>query len=226
MTQQETPVTPTTPTTPAADDTKTEVKTPETPTGDDSLRKELEALKAKNQELLDETKKAKRKADEESRLKEEARQEKLKKDGDYEQLFKSAEQKARELEERLRSKDEEKANEVAKTEAMKLASQLADGYNAELLQEFLVKRIKYTEDGIRVLDSNGGLTVSSLADLKNEFEKSDKFKALLRGSKATGGGASGTNGGATSASVDRKTFDSWNWQQKAEHLKQKGTVID
>lgn len=221
MTQQETT------TTPPADDTKTttEVKT-ETTSGDDALRKELDALKAKNQELLDETKKAKRKADEESRLKEEARQEKLKKDGDYEQLFKSAEQKARELEDRLRAKDEERAHEVAKTEAMKLASQLADGYNAELLQEFLVKRIKYTEEGIRVLDSNGGLTVSSLADLKNEFEKSDKFKSLLRGSKATGGGASGTSGGATSASVDRKTFDSWNWQQKAEHVKQKGTVTD
>ena len=90
----------------------------------------------------------------------------------------------------------------------------------------MVKRIKYTEDGIRVLDANGGMTVSSLTDLKNEFEKADKFKALLRGSKATGGGASGTGGGVTSASVDRKTFDSWNWQQRAEHMKQKGTVTD
>lgn len=187
---------------------------------------ENEALKAKHQELLDETKKAKRKAEEESRAHEEARREKQKKDGDYEQLYKSSEQKARELEDKIRAKDEERANEVAKTEAMKLASQLADGYNAELLQEFIVRRIKYTEDGIRVLDSNGGLTVSSLTDLKAEFEKSDKFKSLLRGSKATGGGASGTGGGATSASVDRKTFDSWNWQQRADHIKSKGTVTD
>lgn len=192
----------------------------------DAIKRERDALKAKNLELLDETKNAKKKAAEEARRHEEAKQEKLKKDGDYEQLFKSAEQKTRELEEQIRIRDERAANEIARNEAMKLATQLADGHNAELLQEFIVRRIKYTEDGIRVLDSNGGLTVSSLADLKREFETSDKFKSLIRGSKATGGGASGTSGGASSASVNRKTFDSWNYLERDNFMKNKGTVTD
>lgn len=195
----------------------------------EAAEKEAATLRLRHQELMDETKKAKRKADEEARLKAEAQQEKLKKDGEYEQLYKSADQKAKELEAKLKAKDEERAKDIEKTEAMKLAAQLADGYNAELLTEFLVKRIKYvTDEGIiRTLDSSGNLTVLGLDALKKEFESNDKFKSLLRGSKATGGGAPGTSGGANSASsVDKKTFESWSDKMKQDHFRQGGRVND
>lgn len=190
--------------------------------------REVLTLRARHEALMDETKKAKRKADEEAQRAAEAKHEKLKKDGEFEQLYKSADQRAKELEAQLKAKDEARAREIEKNEAMKLAAQLADGYNAELLTEFLVKRIKYTDEGlIRALDADGNLTVLGLDALKKEFESSNKFKSLLRGSLATGGGAPGTNGGANSASaVDKKTFDSWSAKAKQDYMRNGGKVND
>jgi hypothetical protein len=187
--------------------------------------KQISSLNAHKQELLDETKRAKRKAEEESQEKARMKEEQLRKNGEFEQLYKSATEREAALKAQIELRDQQKAKEVTKNEAMKLAAQLADGYNAELLATFVERRIKYTEEGVKVLDAHGNLTVSGLDELKNEFANSDKFKSLVRGSRATGGGALGSGGGTASASlIDKAVFETWTPKQKMEYSLKGGKV--
>jgi len=187
--------------------------------------REIRSLKAHTQELLDETKRAKKRAEEQAMEKARLKEEQLAKDGKFEQLYKSANERYEQAMAELRLRDERTAKEIVKSEAIKLASQLSDGYNAELLAEFMKSRIKYTDEGLKVLDGHGNATVSSLDDLKNEFANSDKYKSLIRGSRATGGGARGAGGGAASASlIDKAVFDSWTPKQQMEFSLKGGKV--
>jgi chromosome segregation ATPase len=192
------------------------------------LQKQVEALRGKSNELLAETKQAKQRAREESEAKEKARMEKAKRDGDFEQLLKSSESKNKTLAEQLQNLQQRVSSEKIKNESLKIASDLADGSNAELLSEFINKRLRYTEDGIKVLDQNGDLTVSSIDDLKAEFAKSEKFKSLLRGVKSSGGSAQGAGRSATNTNkeIDRKSFDGMDHVQRMSYIKQGGKVVD
>ena len=70
--------------------------------------------------------------------------------------------------------------------AMKLAAEIADGANAELLSEFIGRRLKFHDDGVKVTDNSGNLTVSSLSDLKTEFQNDARYSALLKGNQSSG----------------------------------------
>ena len=110
---------------------------------------------------------------------------------------------------------------------MKIASEIADGDNADIISDYLSKRLKYTDDGIRVLDSSGDLTVSSLDDLKNEFKNSNRWSSLLRGNQSSGGGApGGKSGGATSNEIKRSEFDKMDATSKSTFCLKGGKVID
>jgi len=179
--------------------------------------KQINALNAHKQELLDETKRAKRKAEEESQEKAKMKEEQLRNKGEFEQLYKSATEREAILRNEIKLRDDQKAEEITRNEALKLSSQMSDGFNAELLSTFVKPRLKYTDDGIKVLDAHGNMTVSSLDDLKNEFLNAEKFKSLIRGSRATGGGALGSSGGTTSAGfIEQAVFDTWTPKQKME----------
>lgn len=192
-----------------------------------SLQSQFDAVKGKADQLLDETKKAKNKAREEAESAEQARNDKAKKSGDFEQLLQSSEKQRQSLSEQLQTLQKRVGSERTRTESLRLASELADGVNAELLSEFISKRIKYTDDGIKVLDSNGDLTVSSLDDLKQEFEASDKYKSLLRGNKSSGGGATGDGSGASEgATMKRSQFDNMHAKQRMDYIKKGGKVTD
>ncbi len=205
----------------------------ETPTTDkdsiiQDLQKQLEAVKSKSSELLAETKQAKQKARDESEAKERAKTEKAKRDGDFEQLLKSSESKNKELADKYNSLQTQISQEKVRTESMKLAAELADGTNAELLSEFINKRLSYTEEGIKVLTASGELTVSTIDDLKAEFQKSDKFKPLLRGIKANGGGAQGSISGAKLSAgkeMSRKSFESMSAGQQQAFAKDRSNKI-
>lgn len=177
---------------------------------------QFEAVRKKSDELLDETKKAKAKAREEAEAKKKAEMEKMKKNGDFEQLLQSSEKERATLAEQLETLRNKVSSEKARTEAMRLSAELADGSNAELLSEFVIKRLKATEDGIKVLDENGDLTVSSLDDLKREFQNSDKYKSLLRGNRSNGGGAVGNGGSASGEKVT--TMDKFHQMSDAEKM--------
>lgn len=188
----------------------------------EETEREKAAVLAKNAELLSEKRKAQQKAEEAEAEKAKLKDEKLLKDGKYEELYKSAEEQKRIYKEKMDAIDNERGRERVKVESLRLASQLADGVNAELLSEFIERRIKYSQDAFRVLDLNGGLTVSTLDDLKREFETSDRYKALLRGSKASGGNASGSGSGSSGTSsgqiVKRHVFQTWSAEKKMKFM--------
>jgi len=195
----------------------------------EDLKTQNQAMKGKLDELLGETKKAKQKAREEQEEKERVKLEKAKKDGDYEQMLKSSEKERNDLLSKFNDLNNKIASEKVKSESLKIASELADGNNVDLLSEFVNKRLKYTDDGVKVLDSNGDLTVSSIEDLKREFQNSDKFKSLLRGSKASGGDAQGSGNSVTTKTqkvVDRASFEKMNQIERANHFRAGGKVTD
>lgn len=186
----------------------------------DHLTGEVNKLANHNEQLFNETKKAKEKAKE----KEEA----LKSTSDFEQLFKTTDEKRKELEEKLNHVHNERAKEKIKSEAIKLASSqgLAEGANVELLSTFIEKRLKYTDEGIKVLDENGNLTVSKLDDLKQEFIKNPKYASLITSTKATGGGATGSRSGASKITLTRNEFNQLSPIEKSNFFLKDGGKLE
>lgn len=191
------------------------------------LQTQFDAIKGKADQLLDETKKAKAKAREEAESAQKAETEKHKKNGDFEQLLQSSEKERQALSEQLNTFKSRVAVEKTRTESLRIASELADGANAELLSEFVSKRLKYTDDGLRVLDQNGELTVSTVDDLKREFENSGKFNSLIRGNQSSGGGAVGDGGSASGqTTMERGRFEQMNPGQQMAFIKKGGTLTE
>lgn len=164
------------------------------PTGGD----DLEGLRNQVQTLLTEKKDEKRKRDaaeaEQRRLQEESQRA----NGEFEQLYTSAQQ-ALEAE---RAKNLEIMTRVERRDlsaaASKIATGIADGENAEILAEFVERRLKIVEGQVKVTDASGNLTIATLEDLAKEFQLSPRYASLVRGSQASGGGAAGNvRGGAT-----------------------------
>lgn len=149
-----------------------------------ALKAEIEKLRKHNEELIGEKRK------ESERVKAEAEAAARAK-GDYEALYKSAEETRGRLEAEIKAIRDRAMQETIKRESLSVATTLADGVNAELLQEFISRRLTVTDDGVKVLDANGNLTISTVDDLKREFVSSGKFNSLLRQSKAEGGGSTG-----------------------------------
>lgn len=187
-----------------------------------------DAMRNKMNELLGETKKAKRQkaeAEEAARLEIE---QKAKKQGDYEQLFNSSQEKVESLTSELTGLRDSIAKEKENSTALIVASELADGANAEILSDYIARRLKYTDEGIKILDSNGGLTVSTIEQLKQEFSTNERFKSLLRGSQANGGGATGGSGssGSTEKLITRDDFDKLDPAKRMKFVKDGGNIIN
>ena len=184
------------------------------------MEEENNSLKSAHHRLLGETKKAK----EEARQKEEARN---KEKGNFEELFKSSEARRQEMEEELNGMRQGIAQREEKSHADIIAGQLADGPNAEIMSEFIVKRLRYTDEGIKVLGEDGSLTVSTVEQLKAEFQANEKFKSLLRGSQAAGGGApGGSASGQTEKVITREQYNSVPAHKRSELVRSGYKVID
>lgn len=188
------------------------------------LQTQFGAVKSKADQLLDETKKAKAKAREEAEAKERAEKERAQKNGDFEQLLKSSEKERQTLAEQLQQLNNKISAEKTRSESMRLASELADGANAEILSEFISKRIKYTDEGLKVLNEHGELTVSSLEHLKSEFEGSEKFKSLLRGNMSSGGGAVGAGNSVAKKEITMAEFQTMAPTSQREFIAKGGSI--
>ena len=191
------------------------------------LMAENNAMKAKMEELLTEAKRAKQ-AKREIEAETQAERERIAREkGDYEQLHKSAQEKYETTLGELDNLCQGIANEKRNNTAMKLAADLADGANAELLSEFIGRRLKFHEDGVKVTDVNGNLTVSSFDDLKSEFKNDARYSALLKGNQSSGGGASGgSNSGGATKVRSRAEFEALNPAKRMEFVKSGGTITD
>lgn len=187
----------------------------------DGMPKDSEADKLRNQveSLMEEKKRAKAQAKEAEELARKAAEEKARANEDYETLAASLQSRiddevanhgvTKEELSKIRQRDADKALDIASAD---LAGQLADGANAKILQRFVRDRLRFEDDGIKITDSDGNLTVSTLDDLAKEFKSNDMFSGLIVATKGDGGGASGAGGGSTGS----KTFSELTTSEKVE----------
>lgn len=156
----------------------------------EKAQKDIEKIAAKKDELLNETKKAKadREAAEQAAI--QAAKEKAIKDGEFENLWKTAQKEKEELETKLKEFAANNRKEKVQITSMRIANDLADGDNAELLSEFIQRNVD------KIANEHGEVEASVLEALKTEFKNNNKYQSLLRGSKAQGGGATGNMRGA------------------------------
>lgn len=160
------------------------------------LTAQLEALKKNNEALVGEKRtvaEQKRQFEEEARLKAE---ELAKKNGDFESLVQTAKEKEAAALKKLEEKEQEIANEKIGNMATKLANEIAfDSDAASLLEEQFAKRLIFEDNQVKIKPKEGS-TVSTFDQLKEEFIKTSRYKALVKGSQASGGRPFNANGGA------------------------------
>lgn len=166
---------------------------------------DLEGLKRQNQTLLDEAKEAKRLRREAEEKREQQERDAAKQRGDFEQLYASSEQALAAERTRLAELTASIERRDLTSAASKIATGIADGENAEILAEFVQRRLKIVEGEVKVTDAAGNLTIASLEDLAKEFQQAPRYASLVRGSQANGGGAAGGKGGGATKTWDQMT---------------------
>ena len=190
-----------------------------------ALTDQFDAIKSKNDELLTETKtakEAKRKAEADA-IAEKDRM--AKESGDFESLYKSSSEKLQLTESTLNDLQGKIQKEQKGNAAMKIAADLAEGSNIDLLSTFIDTRLSFQEGALKVTDGSGNLTISSLDDLKAEFKNDPKFASLLKGNQSSGGGATGgNNSGSAAKTKSRAEFTALNPADQMKHVKSGGTV--
>lgn len=187
---------------------------------------EKESIKSHADKLLDEVKASKNaKREAESQAQAIARDKALKEEN-FKQLFESSEEQRNTLETQLNKLQGNISQEKVNNAAMKIAAELADGANAEILSEFVARRLKFTDEGLKVTDADGNLTVSSLSDLNQEFASNAKYKSLVRGNQASGGGANGGGGSAPeNKQMERAAFEGMGSAKQMKFIQDGGKLI-
>ncbi|MCF5398097.1 hypothetical protein GIV98_26145, partial [Pseudomonas syringae] len=138
---------------------------------------DLEGLKRQNQTLLDEAKEAKRLRREAEEARTQQERDAAKARGDFEQLFTSSEQALAAERAKLADMTASIERRDLTSAASKVATIIAEGENAEILAEFIQRRLKVVEGQVKVTDAQGNLTIATLDDLAKEFEKTPRYAA-------------------------------------------------
>ena len=196
----------------------------------ESKQKEWEestsGLKTKVDELLGEKKKeAQKRREAEEAAKREA-EEKAKSENDFKQLYESSESERTALAHKLQELEQGITREKVNGEAARIAASLTkDTGKAELLKKEISSRLSLTDDGLKVLDESGNLTVSTLEDLTAQVK--ERYAFLVDGSPASGGGATGARGSAEAKAkeITRSEFNKLDQTQRHEFVKKGGKVI-
>lgn len=169
-------------------------------------------LKAKADELLGETKRERelRKAAEDranalEAAQKEAANESARARGDVESLEKSYLEQIQKLNEDSTGKVSTMQKQIydltVGQAANNLANELSIKGSAKALLPHIKNRLTLTEDEngkqvVKVLDANGGKTLMTIEDLKQELRSDEAFKPLIAANGASGSGANGANGSA------------------------------
>jgi len=191
------------------------------------IDEQVAGLKAKNEELLAEKRKAQQEKD---RIDSEAKAEREKvaqENGQFKDLYEAQKQEASQLRKTIEEMNQAVAQQKVKSEASRLASSLTkDVARAQLLEKEISQRLQLVEGEVKVVDDNGQLTVSTLDDLSATIKQSYPF--LVDGSQAQGGGAARSQGGADvgAREMSRDDFDQMTPVKKAEFMKSGGKLVD
>lgn len=181
----------------------------------ESLEKEKADLKRKNDELIGE----KRRVQEREEAAKREAQENAQKNGEFEKLWKTVAEEKEQLANQVNQIKQQYKQEKIDVTAARIANSLADGNDADLLKEFVKKSL----DGLA--DEHGGVGDNIVQDLTNQFKNDEKYKSLLRGSKAAGGGATGNiKGNAQVVEKSQHDFNKLSPVQKHEFLSKGGKV--
>ena len=176
------------PTTVLSDDTQNQI----TPERYNELQAEVDRLRKHSETLLAEKKQQSEQRRAEQAEKERLAEETARKKGDFETLEKQYQAKIQELNEQIAKRDKERDENLVKSHAQKLSSQLSDNpANQEILQMVLEKRLSAKDGQISVLDTSGAVSIASLDDLKREIETCGKYDSLVVGTRASGTGSNG-----------------------------------
>lgn len=189
--------------------------------------KGIDALKAKNDELLTEKKDAQRKAREEAEAAKAALEEAARKSGDVAALEKSWQDKLAKREAELIAERDGLGNVVrdltVNSTATELSAKLAIPGSADVLLPHIKNRLALeTQDGkpvVRVLGADGKPSAASVDDLAKEIAGDARFAPLIVASMATGGGASGGKGGGAASA---KKVSEWSDGEKALYIRENG----
>lgn len=113
--------------------------------------------------------------------------------------------------------------------AVSLANELAVQGSAAILIPHIKARLDVDTSGGEpktiVLGADGKRSALTIDELKAEFAANQAFAPVLAGSKATGGGASGTGGGGAAKTVTRAQLEQMTAAQQTEHFRSGGKVI-
>lgn len=197
---------------------------------------DVSGLKSKVDELLSETKAAKKKAREAADEAENARLEAAKKGNDTEALNKSWVDKYSSRETELQDQINKLTSTVVSLTsgqtATEIASEIALQGSANVLLPHIERRLKteYREGQPHtiVLDDNGQPSAMTVDELKKEFQRSEAFAPLIVGTKANGAGRTGgkESGGAADQPITRSEFDSMSHNERSQYAKKGGKIVD
>lgn len=196
----------------------------------------LSGLKKKVEELLTESKTAKKKARDAISAAEQAQMESAKKGNDTEALHKSWEEKFNSRETEMQDHIGKLTSTIVKLTSGQAASQIASEIavqgSANVLLPHIERRLSTeNRDGVPnivVLDNEGQPSAMTVAELKKEFQNSASFAPLIVGTKANGAGRTGgkDSGGATSQQMSRVDFDGLSQFERSKYAKSGGKITD
>jgi len=166
---------------------------------------QLTKLAENNKALVDEKRaEADKRREAEKKAKEEA-ENKARETGDSASIIKSLEEKNADLAARLeksQGKIQEYSQKEQKQMITKTAGEIAadiayDKHSEKLLTKLLAERLIFEEDGVKVTNEQGKLTVSTTDELKKEFMETPTYQALIKGTQASGGRPTQPSGSPT-----------------------------
>lgn len=196
---------------------------------------DVSGLKSKVDELLAEKKEAAKRAAEAEEAVKKANEDAARKNGDVEALENSWKEKLASRESELQSQIDAMMGSVnsmtVDNVAVKLANELAVQGSADILIPHIKSRLAAEQREGQfitvVRDSGGKPSAASLDDLKNEFINNPAFAPVIVGSKASGGGAKGSeHGGGATKTINRSKFDDMSQAERSSYVKSGGKVIN
>ena len=154
-------------------------------------------------------------------------EEAARKAGDVESLEKSWSEKlnktALEKDQAIERLNGQLHNLLVDNVASSIANEIALQGSANVLLPHIRARLTVAEvDGkptTRVLGADGKPSALSVDELKQEFATNEAFAPIIAGSKASGGGAGGANGGRAAPSGNRSKMST---VEKAEYIEKHG----
>ena len=188
-------------------------------------KEDVSGLKRKIDELLTEKKTVQQKAIEAEEAARLETAEKLRKANDFEQLYNSSESERQKAADELATLKAYLQQQQVEGQASKVAASLTkDTARANLLSQQISSRLSLVDGEVRVLDTNGNLTVSSVEELTQSIKAEYPF--LVDGSQAAGGGATGGSSGAgDTKQVSRSDFDAMDSVKRMKYIKSGGKII-